>query len=150
MNDLESFFIEVVNPKKFIMRIIYKHPSVDLTDFNCNCYKKLLQNISKEQKLISLLGSFNVKLFNHYEQNQTNETLDFLASNSFIPLILQRTKITNHSNTLVDNMFSSVIAPNVIPNNLVATISDCMPQLSVTPNMFCNTTSNKSNNYERH
>ena len=63
---------------------------MDLADFNCNYLNKLLENTSKEQKSISLLGDFNANL-NYNEHNETNEFLNSLASNSFIPLILQPT-----------------------------------------------------------
>ena len=79
-----------------------------------------------------------------YEHNQTNELLDSLASNSFIPLILQPTRITSHSNTLIDNIFSNFIDPDIISGNLIATISDHLPQLSVIPNMFGNIPGDKS------
>ena len=100
----------LVNPKKsnIIVGVIYRHPSVDLTNFNCNYLNQLLENISKEQKSIFLLGDFNVNLLNYNEHNQTNEFLDSLASNSFIPFILQPTRITSHSNTLIDNVFSNI------------------------------------------
>ena len=51
-NKLKSTFIEIVNQKKsnIIVGVIYRHPSMDLTDFNCNYLNKLLENISKEQK----------------------------------------------------------------------------------------------------
>ena len=87
------------------MGVIYRHPSMDLTDFNRNYLKQLLENISREQKSIFLLGNFNANLLNYNEHNQTNEFLDSFASNSFILLILQPTRITSHSNTLVDNKF---------------------------------------------
>ena len=85
-NELKSPFIKIVNPEKsnIIVRVNYKHLSMDLTDFNCNKLNKLLENISKEQKSIFLLGDFNTDLLNYNEHNQTNEFLDFLASNSFI------------------------------------------------------------------
>ena len=37
-NELESTFIEIVNPKKsnIIVGVIYRHPSMELTDFECN------------------------------------------------------------------------------------------------------------------
>ena len=73
---------------------------------------KILENISKEQKPIFLLGDF-VNLLNYNEHNQTNEFLDYLVSNAFIPLILQHTRITSHSNTLTDNIFSNVINPYI-------------------------------------
>ena len=42
-NELESTFIEIVNPKKsnIIVGVIYRHPSMDLTDFNCITLKYL-------------------------------------------------------------------------------------------------------------
>ena len=85
-----------------------------ITDFNCNYLSKLLENISKEHKSIFLLGDFNVNLLSYNEHNQTNEFLDSLASNSFIPLILQPDRITSHSNTIIDNIFSNVVDPGVI------------------------------------
>ena len=126
-----------------------RHPSMDLTDFNSNYLNKLLENISKEQKSIFLLGDFNVNLLNYNEHNPTNEFLDSLASNSFIPLILQPTRITSHSNTLIDSIFSNIIDSDIISGNLTANISDHLPQFAITPNMFGNTTSNKSNIYDR-
>ena len=89
-NELESTFIEIVSLRKsnVIVGVIYRHPSMDLTDFNCNYLNKLLENTSKEQKSVFLLEEFNVNLLNYNEHNQTNEFLDSLASNSFIPLIL--------------------------------------------------------------
>ena len=121
---------------------------MDLTDFNCNYLNKLLENISKEQKSIFLLGDFNVNLLNYNEHNQTNEFLDSLASNSFLPLILQRTRITSHSTTLID-ILSNVIDPDIISGNLTATISDHLPQFAIISNMFGNISGNKSKIYER-
>ena len=86
---------------------------------------------------------------NYNEHNQTNEFLDSLASNSFIPLILQPTRKNSHSNTLIDNIFSNVIDPDIISSNLTATISDHLPQFAIIPNMFGNISGNKSNVYER-
>ena len=150
-NELEYTFIEIVNPKKsnIIVGVIYRHPSMDLADFNSNYLNKLLENISKEQKSVYLLGDFNVNLLNYNEHNQTNEFLDSLASNSFIPLILQPTRITSHSNTLIDNIFSNVIELDIISGNLTATISDHLPQFAIIPNIFSNISGNKYNIYER-
>ena len=126
-NDLNIFkkmnwnllLLKLSSPKKsnIIVGVIYRDPSTDLTDFNCNYLNQLLENI--------------------------------IASNSFIPLILQPTRITSHSNTLIDNIFSNVIDPDIISGNLTATISDHLPQFAIIPNMFGNISGNKSNIYER-
>ena len=85
---------------------------------------------------------------NYNEYNQTNEFLDSIASNSILPLILQPIRITSHSNTLIDNIFSIVIDLGTTSGNLTATISDHLPQFAITPNMFGNIPGNKSNIYE--
>ena len=63
-------------------------------------------------------------------------------------LILQSTRITSHSNTLIDNIISNVIDSGIISGNLTATISDHLPQFTIIPNMFGNILGNKSNIYE--
>ena len=59
-NELESTFIEISSTKK--LRVIYRHPFMDLTDINSSDLNKLLENLSKEQKSIFLLGDFNINL----------------------------------------------------------------------------------------
>ena len=72
------------------------------------------------------------------EHNYTNGFLDSIASNTFIPLIVQPTRITSHSNTLIDNLFLNVIDLDLISGNLTATFSDHLPQFAIIFNMFSN------------
>ena len=113
------------------MGVIYRHLFIDLTDFNCNHLNELLENISKEQRSIFLLGDFNVNLLNYNEHNQTNNFLDSFFYNSFIPLILQP---TSHSDTLIYNIFPNAIDPGKISGNL---------------NMFGDISGNKSHIHEK-
>ena len=55
-NELESTFIEILNPKKsnIIIGFVYKHCSMDLNDFNTNYLTNLLDKVSKEQKSVFL------------------------------------------------------------------------------------------------
>ena len=104
-NQLESTFIEIINAKKsnIIVGCFYKHPIMDVADFNKNYFKPLLENkLSKENKQVFLLCYFNINLLNYNDHQPTNEFLDSLASNSFIPYILQPTRLTSHSKTLID------------------------------------------------
>ena len=55
---------------------MYKHPSMDLTDFNNNYLNKIL---GKEQKSVFLLGDFSINLLNYNVQNSTNEFFLFFA-----------------------------------------------------------------------
>ena len=93
---------------------------MDLTDFNSNYLNSLLEKISKEQKSVFLLGDFNINLMNYNVHNPTNGFLDSLASNSFLPYILQPTRISSHSKTLIDNIFTNINLADSISGNLTA------------------------------
>ena len=89
-NERESTLIVYSKKLNVIVGVICRYPSMDLTDFNCNYFNELLENISKEQRSIFLIRDFkNVNLLNYNEHNQTNELLESLALNSLIPLTLQ-------------------------------------------------------------
>ena len=108
-----------------------------------------LDKISEEQKQIFLLGDFNINLLNYNEHQPTNEFLDSLASNSIIPYILLPRRLTIHSKTLIDNIFSNVLSCEAISGNITATISDHLPQFLLAPNVLPNHLSNKSNILEK-
>ena len=124
-NQLESTFVEIINPKKgnIVLGCLYKHPNMDVIDFKNNYLSQIFEIVSKEQKQVFLLGDFNKNLLNYNDHQTTNDFLDLLASNSFTPYILHPTRITSHSKTLIRNIFSNFISPEIIFSNITATIS---------------------------
>ena len=149
-NQVESTFIEIINTKKtnIVVGCIYKHPNMDVLEFN-NHLNQMLEKVSKEQKQIFLLGDFNINLLNYNVHQPTNDFLDSLAFNSIIPYILQPTRFTSHSKTLIDNIFSNILSKEIIPGNLTATISDHLPQFLFPPNILSNPSYNRSNKFEK-
>ena len=121
---------------------------MDVTDIN-KYLNPLLDKLSKENEQVFLLGDLNMNLLNYNDHQPTNEFLDSLTSNSFLPYILQPTRLTSHSKTLIDNIFSNVISYEVISVNITATISDHLPQFLFAPNVFSNPSCQKSNIYEK-
>ena len=85
----------------------------------------------------------------NYNDHQPTNDLDSLASNSFILYILHPTRITNHSKTLMDKIFSNFISHELISGNITATISDLLHQFSFAPNILSNPSTQKSNFHER-
>ena len=66
--ELESTVIELINTKKSnVISGIYRHPNMDLDEFNNIYLNPLLDKISKESKSVFLLSDFNVNLlkYNH-------------------------------------------------------------------------------------
>ena len=121
---------------------------MDLDDFNKNFLNKLLKKVSEEQKSVYLLDDFNVNLLNYNDHTSTNKFLHSLESNSVIPYILQPTRITDHSETLIDNIFSNVVTVDAVSGNLTATISDHLPQIMIVQNVLVNPPLNRFSIYE--
>ena len=69
-----------MNPKQWniIVGSIYKYLLMDLTDVNSNYLKSFLEEISKEQKSVSLLDDCNINLLNH-NNHQSLFSIHFLA-----------------------------------------------------------------------
>ena len=67
-NQLGSTFVEIINSKKKepCRLLCLKHLNMDVLDFN-SLINQLLDQISKEQKQIFLLGDFNINLLNYNE-----------------------------------------------------------------------------------
>ena len=108
---------------------------------------KLLKLYPKSKNRYFFLVTIN--LLNYNDHQPTNDFLDSLASNSFIPYILHPTRITNHSKTLIDNIFSNFISPDIISGNITATISEHLPQFSFAPNILSNLLTQQPDYYER-
>ena len=129
-DQLESTFVEISNPKKsnIVIGCNYKHQNMDVLDFKNNYPSQIFETVPKERKQVFLPGDFNINLLNYNDHHPKNDFLDSLAYNSFMPYILHPTRITSHSKTLIDNVFSNLISPDIICGNITATISDNLPQ----------------------
>ena len=80
---------------------------MDVLDCKNNYLSQISEIVSKGGKQFFLLGDFNINLLNYNDHQPTNDFLDSLASNCFIPYILYPTRITSHLKTLIDNIFSN-------------------------------------------
>ena len=149
--ELESTFIQICNPNKtnIIIGSIYRHPNININEFCDDYLNELLHKLSKENKTIFLLGDFNIILLSYDIHPPTNEFLDFLSSHYFLAHILQPSRVTTNSKTLIDNIFSNMAVLNIISGNLTSSILDHLPEFLVAYNIFFNASYPKSNNYER-
>ena len=119
-------------------------------EFNDIYLNPLLDKISKENKSIFLLGDFNVDLLKDDHHLATNEFLDSLSSHMLLPHIIQPTRVTCNSKTLIDNIYSNILGSDPVSRNLTTTISDHLPPFVIGSNIFCNSPlGRKSNIYER-
>ena len=126
--ELESTIVEVINrnSKNFLVAVIYKHPNMDTSEFNLT-YNNLIEKISSENKQAFIMGDFNIDLLK-CDTIQNNE--DFLQTNFSLfykPTIVRPTRITPHSKTLIDNIFTNTLE-NFSSGNIITSVSDHLPQ----------------------
>ena len=106
---MESVFIEIISSKRnnFVVGTIYRPPSSDHNAFLLEI-QQLLSNPLLQNKHCILMGDFNVDLLKCNDDNFSQDCFDSLLSYSFIPLITSPTRLSSHSCTLIDNIFSNV------------------------------------------
>ena len=107
---LVSIFVEIyINKKLFIIGTIYRPntpPKADL-DIFMHTIMELLTLLNKEHKDIFLLGDINIDLLKYSDHLKTNEYLENIFSHGYIPLITKPSRITTHSATLIDHIYTN-------------------------------------------
>ena len=78
-------------------------------------------------KCCYLTGDFNLDLLRYADHEPTQEFVDCLFSHMFVPLIDRPTRITAHSATLIDNIFTNHFSPSVLKGIVISDISDHLP-----------------------
>ena len=80
------------------------------------------------------MGDFNIDLMKNNMHKPTTDFINMMFTNALIPLINKPTRITSHSATLIDNIFSNKIESEgkVLQGNLTFDISDHFAQFHVT------------------
>ena len=132
--ELESFFVETINPKEksSIIGVIYKHPCMYSNVFNDDYLKPLLDTISQNQ-FVYLSGDFNFDLLKVSSHSETSEFFDLMMSNLILPTITIPTKINRESNTIIDNIFTNYIHPDMKSGNFMFGISDHLSSFLIIP-----------------
>ena len=76
------------------------------------------------------MGDFNIDLLKYDSQTSSSDFYDVLSSYGYRPLIMQPTRVTSHSATLIDNIFINDLETQSFGGNITASISDHFPQFS--------------------
>ena len=90
----------------------------------------MLDNVSKTKKTCFLLGDFNIDLIKYGDNQETNSFYDQVSSYGFRPLILQPTRVSSNSATLIDNIFTNDVECFSKGGNITSSISDHFIQIS--------------------
>jgi len=120
-NDLESIlnecaiecvFIEIqgkqFGPKPIVIGEIYRPPGSSVDSFN-TYIETFLKSVNKEGKLCYLLGDYNINLINVHTHSPTENLVDIMFSQAFVPLINRPTRVTVNTATLIDHIYTNAI-----------------------------------------
>ena len=113
---------------------IYRHPCMQQSEFNEEYLKPLSEKLISENKEVILLGDFNIDLLKCDSNKNVSDFLDIIYSTNLVPNITSPTRLTSRSQTLIDNIFSSIINDDCIAGNLISPISDHHAQFLIIPN----------------
>ena len=106
---------------------------MELSEFNNHFFSVLLEKISKEKKMVVLLGDFNAELLKYDHDEEVSGFLDAMYSKLLLPNISSPTRITSASATLIDNIFTNDYDNTFTSGNLVTTLSDHLAQILIVP-----------------
>ena len=113
-----------------ICGVIYRHPPSDLEAFMV-FLNNALNIISRENKYCIIMGDFNLNLLNFESHAGTDEFVNSMGSYFFHPHILQPTRITDHSATLIDNIFFNSVNHHTVSGNIIYDLTDHLPNFLV-------------------
>ena len=131
-NLTETIFIEIKRNKNknLLVGCVYRH-HCPVSGFLTRFFSPMLDNINRySNKTCAIMGDFNINLINYASHTPTSDFYDLFSSYGFRPLILQPTRVTSTTATLIDNIFINDMTCNSYGGNLTSSISDHFLQFS--------------------
>ena len=117
--------------KNSIIGVLYRPPNTDTSIFNQQLLN-ILSSLKTENKIVYLMGDFNINLLNIDKHLPSSIFLENLFSYNFYPLINKPTRVSKNSATLIDNIFCNDIQIVEFMNGIFYTdISDHFPVFTI-------------------
>ena len=129
MPHLQSLFVKVSQPYPFVLGIIYRPPNSNINDFFTSLEDILSVLVTNLHIPCHIMGDFNINLL-HYENDNTKELINIFCSYSMYPSVLKPTRVTKHSATLIDHVWTNDLNNCMKSGIINISISDHFPVLS--------------------
>ena len=86
----------------------------------------IIKSLNSRKQHVYIIGDVNINFLRYNEHTNTEDYLNMLYSNNFLPLITKPTRLTDHSSTLIDHIYTNTI--NSLVSGIVKIdISDHFP-----------------------
>ena len=128
IEDVENCWIEIQRPKqsKIVIGCIYRHPSQNRQIFH-EAIESQLNKLNNERCEVYITGDMNIDFLKYSSDNKTSDYLDMLLNLGYLPIITKATRITDHSTTLIDHIYTNSPQKVVKSGICLVGISDHLP-----------------------
>ena len=114
----------------------YRPPRGNITDDSLLPFvediNNILSELNKSKSIIALLGDFNINLLQYNNSSAVRDYLNNIISHGLYPKITLPTRLTDHSATLIDNIFYNCYNDNSLSSGiLLSDLSDHFPYFCV-------------------
>ena len=114
----------------------YRPPRGNITDDSLLPFiediNNILSELNKSKSIIALLGDFNINLLQYNNSSAVRDYLNNIISLGLYPKITLPTRLTDHSATLIDNIFCNCYNDNSLSVGiLLSDLSDHFPYFCV-------------------
>ena len=75
-----------------------------------------------------ICGDFNFDLLKIDSDHVTHHFFNLLCSFGLLPRVLQPTRVTDNTATVIDNIYSNIIQANIVSGNILLTLSEHFSQ----------------------
>ena len=132
--DGEFLFIKIKNcrslSKSVIIGNVYRSPSSTPVKFN-ELFGTVFHNIRRHNnKQILIAGDFNVDLIKYDRDISSQDLIELTTNHGFIQLISRPTRVTDHSATLIDHIYTNKICSTVHSSVVTVDLSDHLATLA--------------------
>ena len=135
LDEFESVWIEIKQKKckNIVIGCLYRHPHYSNIDDFSSYVESTLNKLNKENKEVYITGDFNIDLLKYNSISKHQEFYNLMTANGYLPQIIQPTRITETTMTIIDNIYTNTFNNDIISGNLLVEIADHLVQfVSVT------------------
>ena len=122
-------FVKIQNCKQqrrtIIVGNVYRSPSRKASSF-IELYEAVLHRVQSKHsnKLIYVVGDLNLDLIKHSTDSACRDLIDVSAAKGFAQVVSRPTRITDHSATLIDHVYTNSLDATMSCNIITFDISD--------------------------
>ena len=110
--------------KTVIIGNVYRSPKRKPDSFN-SLFDSVLQKLNRNaKKLIYIVGDFNQDLIRYDQDVNSQNLVDYASNHGFIQIVSRPTRITDHSATLLDHVYTNSLDNTISCNIITHDISD--------------------------